>query len=95
MGLRGRGGIGKVDVTETTAAARVPLGNDTSADEALAVLEGLVQALVSDAPRQAAGEQGLGALSLIGLGLLGLGVDLIVSLALLGGRSSLLFLGLG
>ena len=84
----------EVDVTEATAAASSLLSDNTSADETLEVLEGLVEGVGIDAPAQAASEEGSGSIS---LGLLSLvGVDVVLSLALLGGSLlSLLSLGIG
>jgi hypothetical protein len=94
VGLGARLGISEVDIAEALAAAGVLVPDNTSADETLEVLEGLVEGVVIDAPAQAASEQSSRCVS---LGLLGAGVVLIIlSLALLGYlRGSLLLRLLG
>jgi len=82
----------EVDVAEATAAARHLVGDDTGVDEALELLESLVQSVVINAPAQATGEQGRGGIS---LGLLGSLVDLSLGLALLGSAGGLSGLGIG
>lgn len=89
--LGARLGVVEVDVTEATAAAAVPLSHDTSAIKTGELLEGLVETIIIDAPTQAADEKGSGAVS---LGLLWGLVDVLLSLALLGG-SGLSLLGIG
>lgn len=81
----------EVDITETTAAASGLLSNDTSTNKAVERLESLVQGIVIDAPGQAAGEEG-GSSVAVDLGLLGRGINLVVSLALLGSGGILLLL---
>jgi hypothetical protein len=92
VSLGSRGGISEVDVAETTAATSSTVRDNTSADNALAVLESLVQAIIINAPGQAASEESLGAAGVglsVGLGLLGGSIDLLISLALLRGRGLL------
>lgn len=89
VSLGGRLGVGEVDVTKATAAASVLVSDDASADEVTERLEGLVQGVVIDTPAEGTGEEGGGSVD-ISLGLLGGLVDLLLSLALLGGS-----LGLG
>lgn len=83
----------EVDVTETTAAASSLLSDNTSTDETIELLEGLVEGIVVDVPAQAASEESGGSIS---LGLLSIvRVDVILGLALLGGSLlSLLSLGI-
>lgn len=81
----------EVDITETTAAASSLLSNDTSTNKAVERLESLVQGIVIDAPGQAAGEEG-GSSVAINLSLLSRGINLVVSLALLGSGGILLLL---
>jgi hypothetical protein len=72
----------KVDVSETAAAAAIPVGNDTGAGQALEILESFVQSIVVDVPAQVASEQG-GSSLILSLGLLRGGVNLLIGLALL------------
>lgn len=81
----------EVDITETAAAASSLLSDDTSTNEAVERLESLVQGIVIDAPSQAASEEG-GSSVAVDLGLLGRGINLVVSLALLGSGGILLLL---
>lgn len=82
------GAVVEVDVAKATAAAAHLVSDNTSANETLELLEGLVEGIVINVPAQVAGEQGGGTLA-ISLGLLGGSVNLVVSLALLGSRSVL------
>lgn len=75
----------EIDVAEAAAATRKLVTDNTGANEAAELLESLVQNSVVDAPAQAAGEEGG---RLISLGLLGGGINLLISLALLGRRGS-------
>ena len=83
----------EVDVTEATAATSSLLSDNTSADETVELLEGLVESIVIDVPAQATSEEGSRSIS---LGLLSLvRVDVVLGLALLGGSLlSLLSLGI-
>ena len=91
----------KIDVSETLAAVVVhAVGDDASADKTFKVLESGLQGLIVNAPAQAAGKEssGSGLRSAVSLALLGCSCDLIVRLALLGGRDSgaaLLGIGVG
>lgn len=94
-GLEGSGsslGGREVDVTETTAAASVLVGDDTSAGEISELLEGGVQGVVIDSPGKGADEEGRALVRDIGAGLLAGDDGVVKSLALLG---RLLSLGLG
>lgn len=91
VSLGGRLSILEVDITEATAAASSLLSHDTSTNKAVEGLESLVQGIVIDAPSQAASEEG-GSSVAVDLGLLGRGINLVVSLALLGSRGVLLLL---
>lgn len=90
-GIVGLGGVlsaVEVNVTETTAAAGVLVGNNTGADEAIKGLEGLVEGVIVDTPAEGASEEGCGSV-VISLGLLGGSINLLLSLALLGRSLSL------
>jgi hypothetical protein len=89
LGLEGSGGIGGVgelNVTETLGAARLTVGDDTSAGDLTELFELAVQPLVVNVPAQVTNEQVLGSGILdLSLGLLGGGLLLlIIGLALLG-----------
>jgi len=80
----------EVDVAEATRAARLLVGNDAGASDALKVLELLVQGVVIDAPAEVANPEGgtlLGSLTTLRLVLLGRslgGLGLLLGLPLLG-----------
>lgn len=93
VGLGSRLGVGEVDITEATAAASVLVGDDASTDEVTERLESLVEGIVINTPAERASEQGGG--GVISLGLLGGLVDLLLSLALLGGSGLSLLLLIG
>lgn len=89
-GLVGLGGaleVGEVDVAEALAATSLAIVDNTGTGDALKVLEGVVQDVIIDTPAQASSEKGSGLLSSLCLALLGSGVNVLVSLALLGGGS--------
>jgi hypothetical protein len=93
ISLSGSLGVLKVDVSEASAAASITISDDTAANQALKLLESFGQGGIVNVPAQVASKQGSGSL-LVSLGLLRGGVDLLISLALLGSRG-VLGLGLG
>lgn len=80
----------EVDIAEATRAAILPVRDDASICNTLAVLELVVQEVVVDLPAEVANEEGRALFgSILGLGLLGRGLSSLLSLALLGGKWSL------
>lgn len=77
----------EVDVAEAPRAAIIPVGDDTSVCNTLAVLELIVKEVVVDLPAEVTDEEG-GALlgSVLGLGLLRGALSSLLGLALLGGE---------
>ena len=97
VGLGGIGSVGELNVSESTGATRVTVGNNTA--RALAELGELaLKPVLIDVPGQVTNEKvGRGTLGNISLGLLSGGLGLVISLALLGvlgGVLALLRLGL-
>jgi hypothetical protein len=86
--------VGKVDVAEALAAARVAVVDDTSAGQTLEVGEGSLEDFVIDGPGQRTREESSRSVG-IGLGLLGDGLLGVLSLALLRGSLGLLLVRVG
>lgn len=94
--LAGGGGL-EVDVAEATRALHVLVGDDSGTVQLIALLEGLVQKVIIDAPAQVTNEKSSDLVLAAGLslGLLGRGGRLVVGLALLGRLGSFLLLLFG
>lgn len=85
--------VGEVDVAEPAAAAAHLVRHNTGIDQPVKFLECLEQSVVVNAPAQTTGKEGTRSRSVVDLGLFRSGIDLFVSLTLLG-RGSLLGLRL-